>query len=405
MKNLIFLLILISVYSCNDSLSDLDLSTCEKMPAEQVIEINTGSTTESFEIWTGYNDKVNDINYSFASKASNTSNPELLSVLDLLGVEQDYFSNGQNICNIVMYATVTPNELSNINSSIISGLLVYEHKLDGKFSLRLFEKVNNTGKYIQNTKFSSTVSSILINDYYTLSKIVNKQKTNITAIRLIDRDKIKNKPTSFSKELYHKIYSSNEMALSQLANNSNSATNYSSEKQIIEDIGSNGGCPEPCHDRSGACDDIVLACEGDTAECSFEYADSISAKKANKNTYRTLYRFKNEILVKSQLGRHIINDYYFLSDHLKDKLTINIATKAISITLSDVTPMLNKLINNPNSSDILYGKTTKEKLIDFVEEVRVLSSDQTFNDMLDEVVELIELEANKSISAIYQDFS
>jgi hypothetical protein len=114
----------------------------------------------------------------------------------------------------------------------------------------------------------------------------------------------------------------------------------------------------------------------------------------------TLYMFRDSVLAKSTHGDSIINNYYlagsYLAQHLGD---VNLSKLYGYITL--LYSKLTFMINNPSSTTILIDSSTRDDMLDAINDLRSLSRDSTWLTCLDWMASIIQRYSNSSSATVY----
>ncbi len=122
------------------------------------------------------------------------------------------------------------------------------------------------------------------------------------------------------------------------------------------------------------------------------------------NHLTQLHNFRDNYLETCPYGRYLIDNFYYLSNKIIGNLSISDATEAINLIESDVMPIINKLLNNPSSNQtVLFDIVSKNKLITFLDKMKLLSNDSTYQSIILELEESLNNEVGKAVNVISSD--
>ena len=76
---------------------------------------------------------------------------------------------------------------------------------------------------------------------------------------------------------------------------------------------------------------------------------------------------------------------------MAEKLELGLALEGVGLANAELLPLLDKLMKNENSGELLYGNGTKDTLVDYLEKVRDLSKDWAYIGMIDQMINDINL--------------
>lgn len=110
-----------------------------------------------------------------------------------------------------------------------------------------------------------------------------------------------------------------------------------------------------------------------------------------------MHKFKDDYLSIHSGGDDIINTYYDLSRTLKiEDLTLEFCIETFDLIAYDIVPMTNKLLDNPNSNDILIDNSSKIKILNYLFEIKEIYSDTESKNKIQNLIDKINYFSNKS---------
>jgi hypothetical protein len=108
----------------------------------------------------------------------------------------------------------------------------------------------------------------------------------------------------------------------------------------------------------------------------------------------SLRSFRDNYLLNSSGGRQFVNLYYGLNVP-KGNLTIPFCLETLEL-VDRVIPLLADLEKNPNSNTILIDSSTKDKLIEYLKEVKLLYNDSSSKSKIDDIIIHVNVLSNRS---------
>ena len=146
--------------------------------------------------------------------------------------------------------------------------------------------------------------------------------------------------------------------------------------------------------------------DGDDGPCPEEE----TSETINSNGYEYVYPNSvlyeiREFLLSSELGLSYIDDYYYIGSIVKTEgLNIEIAISAMNLGVDIINPILEKFVNNESELS-LYSIEEADEITSFIDELKSISDDERFNEILDNTINIVNNNVNSSSEEIRQIFN
>lgn len=386
MKNKIFnlskiialcLISIISIYSCQNEEVNNKCETCETEDYvlskvelnQQVFEFKKYINSNSSQFLFSTVNVKTDLHNFFTSKKLEALKIDLNEVVGM-----NIYSNNQNIKGTENYQIEDKN---------ILGITFYLKK-NNEIILKLYKNVKNkfVEQEISNTKIGSITSTqiIEISNLFFRTNIksnflfVDKNYNEISGLdNIVFGNKI--------KSLYKK-----------------NSIDYNSK------VGGSGGCSSPCTGSGIECkllNNGDWGCEKDR-DCPEEDQEETldDAARINYNLVQIkddLYDFRDNYLNLNNGGQKIIDDYYYLGKTLNVNYhTLGKAVVTFDLLKHDIVPMINDLRNNPRSNSILINDVLKNKIINYLINIKPYFDDIDSINKIDNLINKTNFFANKT---------
>lgn len=279
---------------------------------------------------------------------------------------------------------------SDLNYAKLENLIIYENNVTN-FNVRVFKNENN--KFTEISSLSNLKTSMYsTNDIYNILNLVNESK-KLNVYSFI-----------FPKFPDFKTY---EVELSKVLKK---ALNYDS--RIADDPSKKCGTPCQLRTKDRICRGIPQDLDGYNIsyicdkECKTEEIENKLLNSSNNNyNYSSikneLWLFRDLYLDRNIGGEKIIGDYYALSDSLRmENFDLDICIRTYDLISDDISPIIRELNTNPTSNNILYDSDFKQKITDYLLDVKELYNDIESKNKIDNIISKIDYFCNKSNSFI-----
>lgn len=389
-------LIVIFSYSCN---RDKGICrSCKIAEPNIVATFRFGDLERDFNLWQKMDDKDR---YVYGTNNEHISQKEISIVLSQLGIrplQQD------SIVSLVIYTNTQPSANTDLNT--VKGCLLYSLK-DGIIQAAVYRKHGTV--YQKMDQLTSSSGQIFLLEIKLVSYILNNKEKESYAIALNNNDISYTYRAGIKNEFRHKLYK--ELGYWQTMEAKTSLA-----KPIYDQHDSDPQkCGLPCASYpnltcvptpAGMSHQCVKDDYYEDQKCSEKEAASMAHFDNSQNETKIHY-FRDNLLVKSLFGQHIINDFYYCSNILSGKLSYAQALNAIGVINDKVVPVLEKL-NSPDaasSNAILVSNQDADDIIVFVNSMKELSGDAMYQEILQETISNINYFRNKTVASAYGDIA
>jgi hypothetical protein len=391
MKNIIksFMLLSIILALCSCSKGPEQNAQCGVMPVDKVLNIKIGAIDKTFNLWKN-DGRNNDNDRCFVDVKSTVSAAEIIAGLEALHLNDAVKANPSSLISVVYFVNKNLSTKSNysLSNDDILALFVY-YESEAKLYVKVFEKINTT--YQEITSLASETDWVSSNNIESYSRIFfDKGIPSVSSILMSDISKVFERKSKdhFSYKL-NKYIHKGKPAKPTLG------------EVNLHDHGSDR-CGDPCL-KGGSlnCDQRPMwSCKGltDCPKAALKPWNSYAEGEDPRDP--VLYQFRDNFMDQSNTGKHFINDFYYIGSVINENLNASIAAESFTIIDTKVIPIINKLINHPESNEVLYDDATKAALIGYVNNVRVLSDDPMFLEIIDEVAINIEYFSGKTVKNV-----
>lgn len=317
----------------------------------------------------GYGDYLS--NQTSCYSDFNSKELDFYSILSELGLSEEFQLEKQNIVSLNLFVRSSTNLTKRINKEDILSMFVYIRNGDVMKTKYFIQKESS---FIIFDRFNNTKSFILsASDMYAIGKQTLSGKLNWSIFSLRNSEllpKIKKEELAFS-ELQYTI----------------KATHFELDKRAP--IGGSTSCNGPCYTgpphtfcwvdpwtSQYECSDGKIGdgpiCVGKIVQDVLNNAEEETSSLLD--AFVTIYRFRDDFLLSYYSGRQYVNDYYFVSWKMNE-LSLSECIDAKEILINVITPIAEKLLDADDDT-IVYTSTEKELLIDYVNHLIDLNSDE-----------------------------
>lgn len=361
-------LVLIFSYSCENDQQNNDCETCK---TENHISSKVNFYGNSFN---SKKYKNSELNLNFYH-TNTTINEKLYTFIDDIDIKKVIDLNDGEIVAINLITNrLNPSsnyEEYNLNKNNILGLILYL-KNNNNIVLKFFKYIDNE---LQEQSFSN----------YKLSTITSNQIFKITDLFFENLEK---DVFLFVDNSYRSVEDYNNKEI-----NRELEILYYSRNEYNR-IGPET-CGSPCTANNGS------ECGLNNAEEWFCRKDENCPKddqeeeltppeRLNYNLMgitNDLYDFRNNYLKSYNGGQKIIDDYYDLGQTLSLSYhTLEQARVTFNLLSSDIIPMINSLKNNPHGNTILINNQLKDKIVNYLQNIKIYYSDAASRNKIDNLI-------------------
>jgi hypothetical protein len=302
------------------------------------------------------------------------------------------------ILNIHLYINEKINVIEKIEKSNIIGISVF-YDFNGEIIHELL--INEDNIFKSKNILKSKTNTISTNNIDLIAKIILKEKGfdvgSVLAFTTLN--KIKSTSEKFDKkwdDFTLNVFKEVELILKSKTAN-----------KLLSFVGTENGtttCGNPC--LSGNDQQVCKALHPTDPEECREIGGHVCGCSDNKNDLighpgnmsldsindahepTLLYDYRDSILNKTFWGLKNKTYYYYLSDFLKNEVTVPISLRVETAkVLLDYRPQIAKLINfSAYYNDTLLGNSLANKMTSLFQDYKELSSDTTYNFVLDNII-------------------
>jgi hypothetical protein len=312
--------------------------------------------------------------------------------------------------SIICYVLYLDNQIrikKTLSASDINGIGIYTYN-SNKFYHYLFKKesINNSGlKEI--FELQSIVDGINISLIHKMMKeIISPYEAPSTSFLIPNSTNfnlLKNAKYSFD-QLQKKVstYISNKQG--------STLRTEPAFENIYDDVAGEALCYPPCSYKSfSSCYKREVepggTCRGSFCALKRAYHAIVVANfwKNNDSVDITiqpssLYYFRDSTLVKSELGRRYIDNYYYLSGVFQNNFNLETSLKVLRVM--PIVYTIIEGIKNGNPETTLYNTDSANELISIIDYFKSLTTDQTVINELDSIIRDIQNYANRPVSEV-----
>jgi len=378
--------------ACSKGTEEAQCTKCGLMPVDKIVSIKVGGLEKTANVWNGRE----NTKYSLADIQSSTSAADMDATLRAVNLHSGIEKN--SLIGVVYSVSENLADKPNceIQPSDINAVTIYYDK--GKvMGVKVF--INNSGTLQEISELAGETGAISSNHSAILAEFFfEKGAGNVSSIIYSDNNKLGNK--SGTDNFFYKL---NKYVYGRTASKPTAPEFPQPPMHHTEHQGPNTRCGVPClSGGSLTCDKRPSwSCKGltDCPKLELQPWNSYAASADPRDPI--LYQFRDNILDKSELGQHFIYDFYYIGAVLKAKLNASIAAESFNVIDGTVLPVVNKLLNSPESTDICVNETQKNTLLAYVADVRQLSDDPVFLEILDEVEANIKITSQMTVKQVY----
>ena len=389
--NLLFLILLIT--ACNKDQA-VEQSTKLAGEPDDILTLDINDESTLYEAWYGYSETIKDPFYGLYIRKNRVQINQLEQTLNQFDLSMERITQkNHSLIGSVLYLNFLPEDHSSIQEENILGVIIYYRNAKDRLTAAFLQRNGSSFEAVE--ELNREIDFITMNDIYSLNHLFAQPGQKIAAIFSVNSAEI---PTHIRGTRY-----------------SQAIANYTKGKSKNGEKAGNNcetACPSPCEGNGNTCvvgtdshgDPVeqcgCASCGGDKAQALIENSGRSYSLQHDK-----LYDFRDDFLSKSSKGETYIDYYYEISKTLVEKLELSLALEGVGLANAELLPLLDKLIKNENSKEVLYGNGTKNALIDYLKKVKDLSKNRAYGEMIDQVIKDIDHYANKTIGEILKDFS
>lgn len=348
---------------------------CEQKESEAVIQDKSliFSITEN-----GYYDVQNDIQFN-TSLVNSRYRQEVLTTT----INETLNSNFEHIAGVsIYYEYITGQKIIQANSIIGYGVYFIEN--NSQLRHAVFKYDTDTNKFVLVVSAMEKLMDTK-NQIYVFKKYLNVDKLefspgvkNIVDVEL-DRESFYNGRSELSMIRVREVFS---------------GVNFTDRKVVLEvGLKTTGNCNGPCDESGdGTCDggqycDTGSGClEEDSQDQVVErglLSSNVAELLFNKDLHTQL---RDDLMSQYNIGSKYINYYYALSDYvIASDYNVALLGQMIS-TLPDFNGAVEKILDpDTPTSDIIIDANLKNDILAIISEMRNISSDINYNQILNEI--------------------
>lgn len=381
LSTIVFITIASSIIliSCNKKIK---CSTCEMRKDFIESTIKLEASDYNFKIYSNSSSGQPDFGYT-----NTEANPLVNSLIQKFTLKEINSLDNPKIASVIVYYNDNVSFNSTIVEEKINALLIYI--IEGEnYKTYVYERnLGNSFNFLSNlnlkTNYISSNDAFNLNDKVLSSKSKSILAFNNYKILL----KTKNEVTRFQRML----------SLPNLTFNSISKPNQTCGTPCLADM-PNAHC-EAYGDEGYAC----WAHQGGGDCLTIMILDALMEEEVDLSAFDldndliTLYSFKDDYLSETEKGKEIIDLYYILSGRIPfDIFTTSYGLDSYRLISTTVVPLVNQLLANPQSTNVLIDDTTRDLLLDYLTTLKSKVLDANTKAAIDEVIAYVVLFAGKS---------
>lgn len=368
-------------------------------------ELKIAGQSHDFDIWLGEGQKMTDPSYSIGIMTGNLNDEELTSILRHYNFSEATkpSNDGYELINVVMFTSSPIDKGVELKKSTIDGLLTYSKK-DNSLYTEVYRI--SDGQLEAINELSLKVKYISTGAYHRCAQIFRQDWSSpVSTLSMMNSTAVPmpGNGADFSVTIENYLKKINHWSGSSKRPNEGDGT----EEPPVS------YCEFPCP-NPGQIKGTCIAQESQLGgeswscySCSVQKAGSLIRDSGDEyeGDDDLLYDFRDNFLNNSSKGQEYVGWFYQLSTFIYDDISLSLALQAMDLLTNTVEPLLLELLNNPGSTDILYDETTRDVLVDFMNQIRELSDDPEFLALVDSIIDDINHYTNFSIADIVADFS
>jgi hypothetical protein len=397
LKQFVFLVLALAVSSCTSSnTTNISCPSCSVVPPQSEKEISLPSGAYTFDVYDEVNSKGKPSAYSLLI-SQDLSEREISKAGELfLDKESLSLPEDEHLSSFVIFVSKSSSTDNFVSEEEVKGAIIYSNA-GGFLKARVADFKNS--KYLRN--LTTKPDGVSPNDFYAVSKIFTSKGQKIRTIAFIN---FNNLPKSGSTHNLDDLIEENFLQSRQ-------------KMLLIPDPPNEPGhddnpsCKHPCDEGGGRC----VASESGGYHEKWRCAGCIATSaetvvKENDGTwsvsYTNMLKFRDSILEGSSYGNLIIQDYYDLYDYVNHQnMPLEVALEGMEIYNSSGNNILEKLLHQPNSSDILYRDSVALVITNYLQEVKSLNNDSKFETIMDGFIQDINAHKGKTVEEVRAVFN
>lgn len=337
---------------------------------------------------------------------TSTSSPELAQILNGFGITD--INNKEKLITVIAYYN-SDKEAYTLKNENVYGFLVLTYDDKGYMYTQVFQKKGAAFEHLK--QFDSKIWKIYFAQRNNIAKILTGRTTNLGYAVWIGNNESTYEQASKGSEnsaFQHqidvelKLISTLEMSVS-LKGKFETKEHYDFSGACTPSeckVTGKGKCAASPGSGVPFCDPEKTYQEACGGRVAYEMASY-----TNSNTFTQAANFKDNILAHTDFGRHFIEDLRYIGDIFTDELSLADAIKVSNVVDDVIIPLATKLNSSSASSDYSLFITTAQatKLKDLITDMRNVSSDPLYQEILDEMADNVTYVEGKTTAQIKMD--
>ncbi|MBC9909841.1 hypothetical protein [Chitinophaga varians] len=368
------------------------------MPVDKVLQVKAGTIERTFNLWK--NDGRNN-NYDYCILDEQTTVPaeEVATSLDAYQLSGNVDIKPSELVGVAYLVSknLSKGSAYTIIKPDIVAIIVY-YDIKDQMNVKVLTQENGMFKEIH--ELASETNVISFNHFSILaSKYFNQGVKSISTVLFSDNKKQENRNNSIDKFRYKLSKYIQRQMLAKPTTGPIGGDDF----YYVKHFKDNEMCEGPCL-RGGS-----MSCERRPFLTCKSLKECVTGKMQPWNTYTvdndprnpTLYEFRDNFMIKSGLGQHFVEDYYYVSTVLQNSLNAQVAGESYAILDNEVIPIVSKLLTSPQSNDVLINTKSRANLIAYLDNVKTLSSDSMYLEIIDELKGNIQHAEGKTVKYVH----
>lgn len=401
---------LFTIYSCN---KDLSPGQCGYGPTiltaytqKQVTFPNNVSKTVSFLDKDEYKNRPDACVYAWTEQT--TTPTEVVQILNSFGITN--INNPQNLLGFIAYYN-SDDKPYVLNNDLLYGFLVLTNDDKGYMHTQVFQK--NGTKFEHLPKFDSKIWKLYMDQRNELAQILNGRKTNLgyavsfaykeskysQALRGTRTNKFQHQINAELKGLTSLEYSTHIMR--KFAEPEHGGGVNTCTLQECKVTGK-GHCANAFPSQTPFCDEDKTIGETCGGKIAYQVAEVVNDEVMNATV-----NFRDHILSQSSYGLHFTEDLEYVGYIFTQHLSMSDALDVVDVIDHVIYPLAQKLNSpaamNDNSAFMTAAQATSLQSI--ITQIRALSTDDLYNEILDEMSTNVAYVQNMTTAQVYAELT
>ena len=398
---------LFTIYSCNKELSP---GQCGYGPTiltahvqKQVTFPNKVNKTVSFLDKDDYKNRPDACVYAWAEETSTPS--EIVQILNSFGITN--INNQQDLLGIIVYYN-SDEKPYHLNNDLVYGFLVLTNDDKGYIYTQVFQK--NGTKFEHLPKFDSKIWKLYMDQRNELAQILNGRKTNLGyAVRIINRQSSYKAATKGTRTNAFQHQINSELKGLSTLEYSNSLMRKLTEPEHAGNrtctlkeckVTGKGHCADAFPSEAAFCDEDKTIGETCGGQIAYQVAEVV-----NDDVMNATINFRDHILSQSSYGLHFTEDLEYVGYIFTQHLSVSDALDVVDVLDHVIYPLAQKL-NNPdamNDNGAFMTTAQATSLQNIITQIRALSTDDLYNEILDEMSTNVTYVQNMTTAQVYAE--